>query len=253
MIETVEIDNKGLVLRGILHRPLSKEKIPVVIMYHGFTGYKHEIHFMFAKTSKLLEKKGIASVRFDFSGSGESDGEFKDMTFSSELSDALKIFEYVKKLDFVDKSKIYILGMSMGGAIASVVASKKCEQVKKLCLWAPAGRLDFTLRHYVQLLKGEMVFDTRGCIDLNANVVSKALFDELEDIDIYDLSKDYKEGLLILHGSEDEVVSLDSSYKYLELYGDKAKLHIVNKANHTFDSESWETEAVLETVNFFND
>lgn len=251
MIKALEVENNGLVLRGILHRPLSKGKIPMVIMYHGFTGYKHEIHFMFAKASRLLEKKGIASVRFDFAGSGESDGEFKDMTFSSELSDALKIFDDIKNLEFVDKNRIYILGISMGGAIASVVASKRSEQVKKLCMWAPAGRLNFALRNYVKLLKREMVFDSRGCIDINANVVSKALFDELETTDIYDLAKEYKKDVLILQGSDDEVVALDSAHKYLDLYGDKAKLHIVKNANHTFDSEAWEVETISKTINFF--
>lgn len=70
-------------------------KLPIVCIYHGFTGNKMEPHFIFIKLSRLLEKKGIASVRFDFGGSGEGDGDsdgedglvfeiadFSEMTFN---------------------------------------------------------------------------------------------------------------------------------------------------------------------------
>ena len=49
---------------------------------------------------------GIASVRFDMNGSGESDGRFEDMTISSEILDAKAMLNYVESLDFVDSKKL---------------------------------------------------------------------------------------------------------------------------------------------------
>jgi len=105
MQKAVEIiDQRGLTLRGMLHVPDGAVgKVPVVAIYHGFTGNKMEPHFIFVKLSRALEKKGIASVRFDFAGSGESDGDFIDMTISGEISDAKCILDYAYGLDFADK------------------------------------------------------------------------------------------------------------------------------------------------------
>lgn len=88
--KSVEIENKGLILRGVLHIPEDiKVKEPIVCIFHGFTGDKIGPHFIFVKLSRILARRGIASVRFDFAGSGESDG------------------------DFVDENKIGILGLSL--------------------------------------------------------------------------------------------------------------------------------------------
>ncbi|KLU63127.1 hypothetical protein CEB3_c04770 [Peptococcaceae bacterium CEB3] len=53
---------------------MSDEEIPAVILFHGFTGTKLEPHRLLLKISHALEKLGFASFRFDFLGSGESDG-----------------------------------------------------------------------------------------------------------------------------------------------------------------------------------
>ena len=86
MKKAVELKFKGHVLRGMLQVPeMQKGKYPFIAMYHGFGATKLESHFMFADLSHELEKSGIGSLRFDFSGTGESDGLFEDMTVLSEI------------------------------------------------------------------------------------------------------------------------------------------------------------------------
>ena len=97
MQKAVEIESRNLTLRGMLHIPDNAPgKVPVVCIFHGFTGTKVEPHFIFVKLSRRLEKTGIASLRFDFGGSGESDGDFEDMTILTELDDAKAILDYAK-------------------------------------------------------------------------------------------------------------------------------------------------------------
>ena len=69
----------------------------------------------------MLEAKGIASFRFDFLGSGESDLNFKDMTFKDELACARVILEEALKME--NCTEVYVLGHSMGGAVASELAN----------------------------------------------------------------------------------------------------------------------------------
>ncbi|MBZ4647158.1 MAG: alpha/beta hydrolase [Clostridia bacterium] len=89
MQQAIELRCDGLTLRGMIHIPeLGKSKYPFVAIYHGFTGNKMEPQFMFVRLSRELEKAGVGSVRFDFSGSGESDGLFEDMSVSNEIKEA---------------------------------------------------------------------------------------------------------------------------------------------------------------------
>ena len=106
MQKAVEIQSEGLTLRGMLHIPEGiSGKIPIVIMFNGFNGNKMEVHCIFVKLSRKLEKAGIASARFDYRGSGESDGDFIDMTVSGELADAKNVLDFVRTLDFVDADR----------------------------------------------------------------------------------------------------------------------------------------------------
>ena len=62
---------------------------------------------MFLEAAQRLEQCGIASARFDFMGSGESDGELVEMSLRSECADADRILDFVKTLDFVDTCLLY--------------------------------------------------------------------------------------------------------------------------------------------------
>ena len=88
-------------LKGIITTPIHcKEKeTPTVIIFHGLTRNKDVIfHKILAKS---LADCGIASVRFDFNGHGESEGALKNMTIENELEDARRIYVFTKTLPFV--------------------------------------------------------------------------------------------------------------------------------------------------------
>lgn len=250
MQKAVEIQSRGLTLRGMLHKPEGiKGKVPTICIFHGFTGNKMEPHFIFVKLSRMLEKKGIASVRFDFGGSGESDGDFVDMTITKELEDAKAILEYAKSLEFGDTDKIGVVGLSMGGAVASMLAGDCKEEIQALCLWAPAGNM------------GELVLRSRseeeiqgmrnsGYWDVDGLSVGTEFFEDALHLDIYEKSASYDKNVLLLHGDEDKTVPLSASEKYLEIYEIRGSLHIIEGANHTFNRKSWEEEVLDYTIGF---
>jgi len=249
----VEIESSGMILRGILHQPDGVKNPPVAVMYHGFTGYKDEIHFMFSKTSEALEQAGIASLRFDFAGSGSSDGRFSDMTFSSELQDASAIFDYAGGLEWADTRRIFLLGMSMGGAIAGIIAARNRDRTAKLCLWAPAGMIRDVIVGLVRQRTGGFRYNDQDVIDFGAHAVSRRFFDDAETLDIYSASAGYTNPVRLFHGDADDIVDISNSRKYLSLYGDRAELTVVPGANHTFDSLPWESLVIGETVRFFRE
>lgn len=77
----------GIILRGVVNTPDdfdTDKKYPTVIMYHGFGGNRDGRTWMRIQNAKQLTSKGYVVVRFDFSGTNESDGEFYDMTVNRE-------------------------------------------------------------------------------------------------------------------------------------------------------------------------
>lgn len=135
MEKPVVLENLGQQMIGMLHLPEVPGPVPAVAIYHGFTGTKIEPHRIFVKMARALNALGIAAVRFDFRGSGDSEGDFADMTVTGEISDAVKILDFLAGLPEVDASRLGILGLSMGGAVAATVAGID-ERVKSLTLWS---------------------------------------------------------------------------------------------------------------------
>jgi pimeloyl-ACP methyl ester carboxylesterase len=237
----------------MLHIPEeTAEKFPIVCIFHGFTGNKMEPHFIFVKLSRMLEARGIASVRFDFGGSGESDGYFIDMTISHELEEAVDILNYVRSLKFVDKDKIGVLGLSLGGAVASMLAGICRDDVNSLCLWAPAGNM------------GELV--TRGRSDDDVNklrssgywdvgglLLGSGFIEDVMNLDIYAKAEGFDKNVLILHGDKDQSVPVSTSERYLEIYETHGALHIIEGSDHTFNKKEWEEEVLDYTMGFFEE
>lgn len=249
MQKHVEIKNKiGQTLRGYIHIPANVEgKIPAVAIFHGFTGNRMEPHFIFVKLSRELEMAGIASVRFDFSGSGESDGEFYDMTVTREIDDARCILEYLFSLDFVDTSKVSIVGLSLGGAISSYIAGEYRDRLYKVILWAPAGNMKDIAKNAVE---NNPTIQEKGYIDLGGLLLSQDFYYDLQKYDFFEAIKKYPRDVLIIHGTNDTTVPIDVGRKYKEILANRANLIEVDGADHTFNKYEWKRFVIDKTVEF---
>ena len=134
---------KGKKVVGTICLPDGNTKAPVVLLIHGFTGNRHESVSKSAPLGKfsLLASKlsdvGIASLRIDMRGSGQSDGSLEDITAFTELEDAIAACEYLKQSELVDGNKISVLGLSFGGLVATALCAKD-RKIKSLVLWNPA-------------------------------------------------------------------------------------------------------------------
>jgi len=257
MQKHVEFTYNGKTLRGMMHLPDGIQgKVPMVAIFHGFTGNKMEPHFIFVKLSRQLEKVGIGSIRFDFYGSGESDGDFSEMTFSGELEDARQIIKFIKNEPMADVENIGILGLSMGGAVAGVIASELKEEIKFLVLWAPAFNMPELILEQSKSADEKMLgmLEREGIIDIGGLALSKEFIDDLIKLNIFELSKGYDKPVLIVHGTEDAAVKYEVSDKILEeVYKGNAKRITIEGADHTFNKLEWEKKAIEESINFFKE
>ncbi|MCY3741019.1 MAG: alpha/beta fold hydrolase [Candidatus Poribacteria bacterium] len=245
--------NKGQQLNGVLHSPTASDTpCPAVAFFHGFTGTKVEPHRIFVKTARELAAIGFYALRFDFRGSGDSEGDFSEMTIGGEISDAIKSIDVLAAMPGIDTEHIGILGLSMGGCVAACVSGQD-KRVKSTVMWAPLSD-DPPDRKQEILERSKHTPTPEEIAQSNANVVGKAFYEELPEISPSALIQQFTGALLVIHGSGDETVPVSHGKRYYELMRGRdalTKLEIIDKGDHTFNTVAAEQAVISKSVAWF--
>ena len=251
-IRMIEFQTTKGTLRGALHLPDAPGQVPGVLLLHGFTGHRNESHAMFVKMSRRLEQCNIASLRFDFYGSGESDGDFKEVTLPGELHDAQRALEFLEGIEAVDARCIGVLGMSMGAAVAAALAGRS-PSIRSVVLWGAVARIR-------RLFEASMTPETwdrlhrEGFLDYRANLLGKGLFDTMDEIDPRAELRKTNAPCLIVHGEGDETVPPDDAellFAAAQPSGRRVEKVIIAGADHTFSSVENERRVIEMTADWF--
>jgi len=249
----VSISMKRGFLAGTLTLPYRRSPAkgwPAVLMCHGFTGNRMEAHFMFVKASRQLAAHGIASLRFDFQGSGESSGRFEDMTILTEVADALAAWEYLLNRPETDPERQGIIGLSLGGGVTSLLTGglHAEERPPRCCaLWSAVGDLAVIWEERFKqlgMLKRALM---RFPIAVGAFRIGERFFKEMKEaprpVDAMAAAGDVP--VLVIHGSKDEVVPVSQARDYLKKCGKKrARLMILHGADHVYNRPDWERKVI---------
>ena len=246
--ESLFIDGDHGRLKAIIQKPELQpgEKCPMVVFCHGFSGRKEGP--LFELVADTLQAHGIASIRFDFNGHGESEGEFVDMTVPNEIEDAKKVVEYVSSLSYV--SDLAIVGHSQGGVVASMLAGQLSEELgkpafKAVALMASAAVLrDDAIRgntmgkQYDPFNPGEYV-ELWGGLKLGADYIRTAF-----SLPIYETAAKYQGSALIIHGNADRVVPYTYGERFHQIWPN-SELVIQEYYDHGFTQNMYRTTDIV--------
>ncbi|MGL4237702.1 alpha/beta hydrolase family protein [Tabrizicola sp.] len=214
--ETVTIDTPLGPVIGTLETPAG-DPAPVVLLLHGFTGSRDELPVtgtdegVFSRTARLLAEQGIASLRIDFRGSGESPGTFAETTYEGQVADALATLDWLEANPAVDGQRLAVLGWSQGGLVATAVAGRS-DKPDALVLWAAVANPEESFGGLLgaeTLEKGLALGDAAMPITLpwGAEIELKQGF--FEGVTTFDPPAElasYAGPLLIAHGTKDTTV-----------------------------------------------
>ncbi len=215
----VSFFNQGQLIRGILTLPEGQSRnVPLVLLFHGFTGQKDEMDVagtneaMFEMTARIFAENGIASLRIDFRGSGESEGAWEDTTFSGQISDAMAAISFVQSIPEINPNRIGVLGLSQGGLVAAATAARD-PRVKAAILWNPVAIPAFTysLILGVDTVLEALTLEGEETIDATlpwgeVTTLKKSFYQELFLVDPAAEIASYKGPLMVVVGLQDDVV-----------------------------------------------
>ena len=231
---------------GTLTLPEGSDAAPVVLMLHGFTGSRDELDIedtdegVFSRTARLWAERGLGSLRIDFRGSGDSDGDWEDTTFSGQIADALAAVDWLANEPRVDSERIAVLGWSQGGLVAAATAAGD-QRVASVALWAPVahppatfGALFGTEGIAAGLASGDEAVDIE--LSWGSQIeLRRAFFEELYTVDPLARISHYPGPLLVIVGTRDDVVSPQplSGRAYTENHEGEEELLVLD-TDHVF-------------------
>jgi len=240
---------------GTLHLPSGRRKSPVVVMCHGFTGSRLEAHFLFVKAARKFCADGLAALRFDFRGSGESGGRFEDMTIPGEIADALGAISLVARHPALDSRRIGLLGLSLGGLVAANAASRD-RRVRSLALWCPSADPLAMMKRILSW--GGNARRTGGILDIGGLGLGPAFSRNPRAVDPVSALRKCRRPfpILVLKGGADKTISMDENGLYMD--GLRREIHplrqvIIPGAGHTFERLDHERKAIHITADWFRE
>jgi hypothetical protein len=119
----VTIPGEGHDIPGILALPAEGEgAFPAVLLLHGYGSDKNEVGLMYTRLAEALAGRGVASLRIDFAGMGESAASTLDYTYDSQISDAAAAFGWLASQPGIDGQRVGVQGFSLGSLIGAHLA-----------------------------------------------------------------------------------------------------------------------------------
>jgi pimeloyl-ACP methyl ester carboxylesterase len=223
-------------IAATLNMPDSTEPVAAVLLLHGFGSSKDEVGGMYARVATALAQKGIASLRIDFAGFGKSEGDTGATTIDGQLAQAKAAFAVLKSTKGVDPNRMGVLGFSLGGGIATLLASGQPMEIKSLVTWSSVG--DFQVDMLGSL--GQKAFDRAkedGVVGLDLGfrtiALKQSFFDSLGAYKLDDAISTYPGAYLTIAGSKD--FSAQYADRFVGLAKNAAKeAWIIPEGDHIF-------------------
>jgi dipeptidyl aminopeptidase/acylaminoacyl peptidase len=230
-MERVTFLSEGKIISGILHLP-DRECPPCVIASHGLLSSKDSEKYV--ALGHRMSEEGMAMLRFDFRGIGESQGnEEEDNTISNKLIDLQSAIDFIRSYPGLGQ-RTGLLGSSLGGFLSLIQASKD-PVIKAVVTWATPFHLD-------DLETKEQKEDYP--------LPPRAFFEDLPKHRLLPLLPKVST-CLVIHGEKDELVPVEQAMEIFYPISLPKEIHIIGGADHRLTDPEHRQRAIDLTVDWF--
>lgn len=207
--------------------PADDKTVALALFAHCFTCSKD--YKAVANVSRTLAENGYGVLRFDFTGLGESEGDFSDTNFSSNVEDLVAAARF---LDEDYEAPKLLIGHSLGGAAVLQAAAKIPSSVAVVTIAAPCSP-----KHLERLVTGRRKeLEQRGEIEVSISgrpfTIKKQFVDDLEMLRMEETIRSLDRALLILHSPADRIVDIGNAWHIFETARHPKSFVTLDKADH---------------------
>ena len=244
-----DINEQGCSIRCKLYCADANAVKRVIVCCHGFASSKESASYATFAQRAVAKKKGTAVIVFDWPCHG--DNARTNLVLDECATYLHLVVEYAKSR--FDTDELYAYGVSFGGYLLLKYLSENGNPFRKVALRCPALDMHRALRDVImtaddvaKLEAGKPVL-----VGFDRKVrISPEFMDELVSFDL--LSReffDYADDLLIIHGTDDEIVSFDVARKFAE--DNVIEFVAVEGADHRFHDPKKMDAAISRIIGFF--
>ncbi len=226
------LNKRGEALSARLTLPDIAQPLHFALIVHCFTCNKN--FNSVRNISNALAASGYGVFNFDFTGLGNSMGNFADTNFSTNVDDALSAVEYLKKNH---SSPALIIGHSFGGPAAIYAAAKTPSTKAVVTIAAPAE-----VEHVKHILENDIdQIEQEGKADVTVGgiplIIKKQFLDDLGKHDLLEVIRELKKPILIMHSPGDNTVDItNAEMLYKEAKHPKSFVSL-DKADHLLNNK----------------
>ena len=216
----------GTAMAGTIDFPDSHPQA-FAIFAHCFAGSRHTPGA--ARVSKQLTNFGIATLRFDFPGLGQSEGEFADTCFSQNVADIQAAADWLAQNYSAPQ---LLMGHSLGGA-AALAAANNIPSLKAVATIGAPFDPAHSVLHYADKI-GEV--DANGEVEVTlggrALTISRLFLEDLAETNPEDYLPRLRKPLMVLHSPIDQTVGIDNAQNIFRTTRYPKSLVALDKADH---------------------
>jgi len=231
-VERVSFASQGQAIAAVLHLPvLDTKNQPCVITSHGLFSSKDSEKYIVL--GDRFARRGMAFLRFDFRGCGESGGKISETTVSDRMEDLNMAIRFARSLPRIDP-RIGLMGSSLGGFISLIMAAGK-EDIRAVVTWATP-------------------FSLNGLEEKRGEGEMASLGEEFfHDIKVHDLTSALGKvvNCLVIHGDRDELVPVEQARMIYERLNEPKKMEIIEGGDHRLTNPNHREKAFEMTLEWF--
>jgi uncharacterized OsmC-like protein/fermentation-respiration switch protein FrsA (DUF1100 family) len=164
--------------------------------------------FAAVRIADALTARGIAVLRFDFTGIGGSEGDFANTNFSSNIQDLIAAADYLRKNH---TAPALLIGHSLGGAAVLAAAPHVPEATAVVTIGAPASAAHVTHNFAADLAEIKEKGTAKVTLSGRSFTITKQFLDDVAEQNVLAGLARLKKALLVCHAPRDEYVSIDNA------------------------------------------
>jgi len=226
-----------------MHHMVETEKI--VIFCHGFTGDKAENKRLFVETARDCSRHGYNVLRFDFYGSGDSAGEFKETTVSHNRANLKDAIRWAAENEY---SSIAVLGISLGAATAILTVGN--EPVDALVTWSAVPDMKKLITQHAGISLDQS--SQKDVYEYDGWEISRDFGVDALQYDIQGVLAGLAMPKFIVQGTNDAALFVKGFHEFRDIVMPPADFMEIPDAGHTYQTPRHRHQLIRQTVIWLN-